>query len=285
MVAADHDGRFDLAVGDEAVEDLAHLGALAVLEPADAAGQALEVDLLGGHADPAGDHLVVGEGLEHGAVGARDVGGVARQRRPAEGPVAAAEQRPDVERHEALEGEGVGVAGGLGLAADVVAVVEDVGARLLQGDHGLDVHDDRGDRAPRVLGGIGAAQLERLAQGHAVGHVAVQGVVSRGLVGDQVGHDAAPHELGVDVGGVAQQADRERLATVGGGRGPAQGLVERLGRAVDVAGLEAALDAHGVDLDAQRHAARHGHRQRLRAAHAAEAGGEHEPTRKVAPAP
>ncbi len=101
--------------------------------------------------DPAGDHLVVGEGLEHGAVGARDVGRVARERRPAEGPVAAAEERPDVGRHEALEGEGVGVAGRLRLAADVVAVVEDVGAGPLQGDHRLDVDDDaRPRRAART---------------------------------------------------------------------------------------------------------------------------------------
>ena len=35
------------------------------------AGQALEVHLARRHAHPAGHHLVVGEGLEHGAVGAR----------------------------------------------------------------------------------------------------------------------------------------------------------------------------------------------------------------------
>ena len=54
---------------------------------------------------------------------------------------------------------------------------------------------------------VARAQLERLVQRHAVGHVAVQRVVRRGLVGDEVGGDAAAHQLGVDVGGVAEQAD------------------------------------------------------------------------------
>ena len=45
MVAADDERRLDLAPAHQVVEDLARLGALAVPEPADAAGQTLEVDL------------------------------------------------------------------------------------------------------------------------------------------------------------------------------------------------------------------------------------------------
>ena len=52
------------------------------------------------------------------------------------------------------------------------------------------------------------------------------------------------------------------------------GVVEVVGHLVQVAGLEPALDAVAVDVDAQRHAVVHGDGQRLRAAHAAEAGGE-----------
>ena len=54
------------------------------------------------------EHRVVGEGLQDGAIGARDVRAVARERRPAERPLALAEQRPDVLGHEAGNVERVG---------------------------------------------------------------------------------------------------------------------------------------------------------------------------------
>ncbi len=103
----------------------------------------------------------------------------------------------------------------------------------------------------------------------------------RGLVGHEVGHDAAAHELGVDVGGVAEERDGERLARLLRLRGEAERLVQRVGRDVDVGGLEPALDARRVDLDAERDAAGHGDGERLGAAHAAEAGREDEAAGQV----
>ena len=54
---------------------------------------------------------VVGEHLERELVGRGDVGRIARERRPAERPLALAEERPDVLGHEAGNLEGVGDAG------------------------------------------------------------------------------------------------------------------------------------------------------------------------------
>ena len=65
----------------------------------------------------------------------------------------------------------------------------------------------------------------------------------RGLVGDHVGPDAAPDQLGQDVGGVAEQADRLRLAGLGPALDHRQRLVERLGALVDIAGAQAEIDA------------------------------------------
>ena len=94
----------------------------------------------------------------------------------------------------------------------------------------------------------------------------------RRLVGDEVGCDAAADELRVDVGGVAEEGDRERLARRHRLVRQLERLVERVGGDVHVRGLEAPLDAVRVDLDAERDAAGHGDGERLRAAHAAEAG-------------
>ena len=92
-----------------------------------------------------------------------------------------------------------------------------------------------------------------------------------GLVGDRVGADSARDHFGEDFGGVAEQADADRLGRLGDD-------VERFvdaGRAmIEVAGGEALFDRAFLDLD--RDAMRPGHDrgERLRAAHPAEPGGE-----------
>ena len=96
----------------------------------------------------------------------------------------------------------------------------------------------------------------------------------RGLVGDRVGLHAAPHQLGQHLGGVAEQGDRDRLSLAAGALDHRQRFVEVLCLRVEIAGLEPHLDARRLALDRQQRRARHGGGERLRAAHAAEAGGE-----------
>ena len=88
------------------------------------------------------------------------------------------------------------------------------------------------------------------------------------------GLHAAAHQLGHHLGGVAEHADRERLSLAAGALDHRQRLVEILGLRVEVAGLEPHLDARGLAFDRQQRGARHGGGERLRAAHAAEPGGE-----------
>ena len=239
-------------------------------------GQPLEVHALARQGDPARDVLLVAEELEDRVVGGVDVGRVARERHPAKRALALAEQRADVGGDEAGVGEGVRVAVGGGEPAQRVAVVEGLGAGLLQQPDGGHVGDRALADAAQVVVGIGGAQRVGLLDGQPGGHVAVERVVGARLVGDDVDRRAAAHELGQHLGGVAQQPDRQRLAPAARGVQAAQGVVEVGGALVEVAGLDAALDALQVDLDAQRAAAVHGHRQRLGAAHAAEPRRHHE---------
>ena len=135
VVTPDDDRRRQLAAAHHLVEAQPEAVALAVAEPADARRQALEGDALAGEADPAGEALVVGELLQHRSVGRRDVGRVAGQGDPAERSLALAEQRPDVGRQEAWVGERPVEATQLGLGAQAVAVVEDLGALVHEPDH------------------------------------------------------------------------------------------------------------------------------------------------------
>ena len=139
MIAAHDDRRLQLAVLHHVVHGQAEFGALAVAEPADARGESLELDPLAREVDPAAENAVLREHLQDEIVGGVNVGGIARERRPAERAAAFAEQRTNVGGHEAREIEGVFHAVLEGEGADVVAVVEGDRAHLLQLEHAFDV--------------------------------------------------------------------------------------------------------------------------------------------------
>jgi len=83
-----------------------------------------------------------------------DVGRLSRERHPAEGPRALAEEGPDVGRDEARIRERVGDAAFLRLRAQVVAVVEDVGAAPAKLEHRAHVLRHAVACLPNVLVGI-----------------------------------------------------------------------------------------------------------------------------------
>ena len=99
--------------------------------------------------------------------------------------------------------------------------------------------------------------------------------MGRRQVRHDVGHHLPVGELAVDVGGVPDETDDARRP--GRERRGGERLVEVVGDGVEVSPAEGpgALDV--VDLDDDAPAARHGDGERLRRAHAAEAGREHEP--------
>ena len=111
MIPADDDRAAHAAVAHELVEQEPGAVALAVTQPADAGRKALERDALLGEADPALERAVLGKELEKGAVGRPNVLRVARERGPPERPLALAEERPDVQRDEPADREGVGDSG------------------------------------------------------------------------------------------------------------------------------------------------------------------------------
>jgi len=89
------------------------------------------------------ERLVVGEQLQHRLVGRGECRRVAGERSPAKRAFALAEERPDVGGHEPRELPSAHVAAQLGLSANRVAVVEDLGAGVLEPDHRLDMQRHR----------------------------------------------------------------------------------------------------------------------------------------------
>ena len=82
------------------------------------------------------------------------------------------------------------------------------------------------------------------------------------------------NSLGTQDRGVADDTDGQRPFVVARLRAAGDGVLQRIGHLVEVAGLDTATDAPRVDVDAQRHPAVHRDRQRLRATHPAEAGSD-----------
>ena len=95
------------------------------------------------------------------------------------------------------------------------------------------------------------------------------------LVGDDVGLEAGLEQLRQHARRRCRAARRDSARpSVLRRQAARHRVVEVVGLLVEVARLQPPLDAVLVDLDAQRDAVVHGHRQRLRAAHAAEPGGQ-----------
>ncbi len=180
--------------------------------------------------------------------------------------------------------EGVGDAGRLRLGADVVAVVEGDGAGGLEREHGAHVVGHRGHRAALVVLRVGAPQLRGLGQREPGRDVAVRARRARrsGRSPRRSARRGAPARARPRRRCRPARSTRRRPAAAAS-RAQRQRLVEVGRDAVEVARLDAASHALGVDLDAERHAVVHRHRQRLRAAHAAQAGGEHDAPARACP--
>ncbi len=104
-------------------------------DPANSGRQALKMNALAGHVQPMMQMAVVGEDLTDLRVGLVDVLGIARERSPAEGADAAAEERADVGRDEARERESVLHTGIECDLPQVVAIVEDRDSRAMELQH------------------------------------------------------------------------------------------------------------------------------------------------------
>ena len=140
-------------------------------------------------------------------------------------------------------------------------------------EHGPDVTGHGLRRRPgNALGVVGDA-LFPLFQGPALGQVAVDRVVGAGLVGDDIRTDAAAHQFGHDIGGVAEQADGHCVTRRAGFLDGRQSVVEIIDAAVEIAALQAPVDAARPALDGQHGRPGHRRRQGLGTAHAAETGG------------
>ena len=116
--------------------------------------------------------------------------------------------------------------------------------------------DERAGSLDDALARLEAAQQEGralsigLLDRQAGRHVAVQGVVSAGLIGHDIDRDPAPHQLRQHLGRVAEQPDRQRAPLAPGGVEPCQRVVEAVSDLVEIARLQPPPDAMGVDLHA-----------------------------------
>ena len=140
MIAANHNGRFDVAAFHQLVYRHAKLGAFAVAEPTNPRRQSLISNSLLREHQPTRQRLIFWEQFEREFVGARDVSGITAQRNPAKRAAPFAKQRPNIFENEPGNIERVFHSGFFCLGANVIAIIERNGAFLLQCEHCLDVH-------------------------------------------------------------------------------------------------------------------------------------------------
>ena len=149
-----------------------------------------------------------GNKFEHQPVSPVDIFGIARQRDPAERPLADAEEWTDILRHKAGDIEGALDASQLRLGTEIVAVVEGHRAARLQLQHRLDMTAHGRHREPGIFLGVALAQPKRLLQRHSIRHIAMQRIMCAGLVGQHVWNHAALDQFRKHIGGIANESNR-----------------------------------------------------------------------------
>ena len=195
MIAPDHDRSFNLAAFDELVHGDTELGAFAVTEPANPRGQSLKMDPLFREFHPAHERFVFGKQFECELVCARDVLRLSAQCHPTKRAAPFAKKGANVFRNETGNVERVFDTSLLRLRANVIPVIKSDRAFLLQREHRLDVNRHGLHRAIDVFVRILSPQRERVLQLHSVRHIAVERVVRAGLVGQNIGNNAALHNF------------------------------------------------------------------------------------------
>ena len=273
VIPANDDRRGDFAAAHHFVKRQTEFLPPLQTDPADTRRQSLEADALARHIQPVVQMLIIFNDLFHFRVGFVDILRIAGQRYPAERADTAAEQRADIGRHEAREIEGVADAHFLRHLADVVAVVEGWDPHLMEGQHRLHVIGHRAFRRQNSALRVGFGFLLILFPAPAFRQIAMQRVVGAGLVGDHIRAHAALHQLRYDLRGVAAQRDRDGPPFGGVFFDARQGVIQRGGLLIHVAGTQTEIDAALLTFDIQRAGAGQRRGQRLRAAHAAQTGG------------
>jgi hypothetical protein len=114
-------------------------------------------------------------------------------------------------------------------------------------------------------------------------YVAVELVVRRGLVGEDVRDDPSLDQTSQQVGRIGDDADRTGLASALQREGAVDGGVDPVDPLVQISGSEALVDARLVHLRSQERRLVHRRREWLRPTHAAQAGCHHEAAAQASP--
>src|SRR3569832_1682762 len=143
MIAPDRDRRLEIATLDKIIDRLAHLGTLAVTEPADTRRQSLKVHTIARQTQPAIQRAIVRKHLQREIVSLANVLWITRQRHPAKRSFPFAEERANVLRHEARYLKCILATRVEREIANVVAVIDSDRSHALQRDHCFDVSRHR----------------------------------------------------------------------------------------------------------------------------------------------
>ena len=279
MIAADNDGCLEFAATHHFVEGEAKPVAVTQAYPANPGGQALELDPLTRQVEPIMEVKIIGQQFFDLGIRPVNILWITRKRCPAERPNAATEQRPDIGRHKSGEGKGIGNALILCNLTDVVAIVERRHPGPPKIEHRPDVGGHRRARRFFNRGRISLPCHLPLIKAPAERQITIDRIMRRCLIRHRVGPHPAPVYFGKDFSRIAEQANRNRRFGLGHN---AQRLIEAVGLAIKIAGLQPHLDPAWLALNRKARRPRHCCGERLRPAHPAKTSGEYPFARKIA---
>src|SRR5699024_7476935 len=191
MILADEHLRRDYTARHEFVERKPHLCTFSVAEPCNSGRQHPESDLLLRHIEPAKQDGNIPKEFTPYVVSDFNILRIAAQCGESERAFAFTEKRADVGRYEAWKVEGIFHTVVKCHLTDIISVVEDYGAALLEFKHRFHMSCHGCRRQFYVFFGIRVTQLCRFPQTVPFRNIAVERVMGRCLIRDDIDLEAA----------------------------------------------------------------------------------------------
>ena len=274
MVAPNHNRGFQAAVAHHFVERQSQFVADAQTDPADARRQPLKGDPFPRHIQPVVQVAVLGQQLFDLLIGLVDILRIPRKRRPAERPDATTKQRSDIGGHKPWEVKGIFQSFVQCHLANIIAVIQRWHSGVPEIKHRRHLYFHAGARCFFDSFGCVFSPFSPLCYAPSLWQIAIGWVVGTGLVGHDVGVDAASDQFGKYIGGIAQQPHRSRFAGFGPARDHLEGLVESICPLINVFCTQSKINAVGIAFNGQTTGPGHHCGQRLCATHTPQTAGE-----------
>ena len=209
MVTTNHDRSFHFSFAHQLIKQQSRLFTFAHSQPTYTTWQPLKSNFLLCFFQPFYEVVVFGECLHQCLVGCVNIFGVARKSYPAKRTFSVAKQRANKLGDKALIVESIRFTSLPGKFPKVIPIVKNYAAPFLQLEHETHMPGHTFQCQSFIIFRIGLSQFNGFVKGETVGNVSVNRIVSRSLIGKNIGNNIICKQFFQGVANIANQSHRD----------------------------------------------------------------------------